>query len=182
MRGRIRADEDMFLYNKSKTEVDVDSLLQATLSPGPFTDEVGTFDAFVLASGVSELSNAPTPEQDGGVPVHVTPSEVAKPSDAGISKEEDTTIHVTVAWMATRHTPVGETKPLVVGDWLSNNGVMAWFHHKLYHNEVTEPRAWAAAMTYIVSSLNIMRKNEGNKGTSHSTVGLAWGGAATNLI
>ena len=50
---------------------------------------------------------------------------------------------------------------------------MAWLHQTLYHNEVGEPRAWTAAVTYIVSRLNIMRKFQGNKGTSHTTVG--WG-------
>ena len=50
-----------------------------------------------------------------------------------------------------------------------------WFHNKkLYHNEVDEPRAWTAAVTYIVSRLNIMRKYKDSKGTSHTTVGLAW--------
>ena len=43
----------------------------------------------------------------------------------------------------------------------------------LYHNEVSEPWAWTMA-TYIVSRLNIMRKYEDSKGTSHTTVGWAW--------
>ena len=68
---------------------------------------------------------------------------------------------------------VHETKPLVEGDWLSDKEVMAWLHHMLYHNEVSKPRAWTAAVTYIVSRVNIMRRYEGNKGTGHTTVGLA---------
>ena len=39
---------DAWLYHKSKTEVDVDSLLQATL-PGPVEDEVDTYSALGLA-------------------------------------------------------------------------------------------------------------------------------------
>ena len=50
---------------------------------------------------------------------------------------------------------------------------MAWLHHKLCHNEVGEPQAWTAAVTNIVPRLNIMRKYEGNKGTGHTTIGLA---------
>ena len=42
IRGRIAADEDAWLYHKWKPEVDVDSLLQATLPPGPVEDEVDT--------------------------------------------------------------------------------------------------------------------------------------------
>ena len=34
MRGRIRVEEDAWLYRKCRTEVDVDSVLQATLPPG----------------------------------------------------------------------------------------------------------------------------------------------------
>ena len=62
MRGRIPADEDAWLYHKWKPEVDVDSLLQATLPPGPIEDEVDTYEALALAGRVSELSNAATPE------------------------------------------------------------------------------------------------------------------------
>ena len=43
-------------YHKSKTEVDVDSLLQATLPLGPVEDEVDTYAALGLACRVSELS------------------------------------------------------------------------------------------------------------------------------
>ena len=60
MRGRITTDEDAWLYHKWKPEVDVDSLLQATLRPGPVEDEVDTYEALALASRVSELSNAAT--------------------------------------------------------------------------------------------------------------------------
>ena len=79
MRGRIPPNEDAWLYRKWKAEVDVDSLLQATLPLGPVEDEVDSYEAFVLASRVSELSNAATPEQDAVVPVLATPSNVAKP-------------------------------------------------------------------------------------------------------
>ena len=174
MRGRIPPDEDAWLYRKWKTEVDVDSLLQATLPPGPVEDEVGSYEALVLAGRVSDLSNAATPEQDAVVPVLATPSNVAKLSDAGISEEEGTAIPVAPAWMATRQAPVDETKTLVVGDWLSDKGILAWLHDKLYYNEVEEPEAWTMAVTYIVSCLKIMRKYEDSKGTNHTTVGLAW--------
>ena len=40
----------------------MDSLLQATLPPGPVEDEVDTYEAFVLAGRVSELSNKATRE------------------------------------------------------------------------------------------------------------------------
>ena len=40
----------------------MDSLLQATLPPGPVEDEVGTCEALVLAGRVSELSKQATPE------------------------------------------------------------------------------------------------------------------------
>ena len=85
MRGCIPLDENAWLYRKWKTEVEVDSLLQATLPPGPIEDEVDSYEALVLASRVSDLSNATTPEQDVVVLVLATPSSVAKPSDAGIS-------------------------------------------------------------------------------------------------
>ena len=62
MRGRLPLDEDVWVYRKWKTEVDVDSLLQTTLPPGPIEDEVDSYEAFVLAGRVSELSNATTPE------------------------------------------------------------------------------------------------------------------------
>ena len=108
--------------------------------------------------------------------VHVlaTPSNVAKPSDAGISEEEDTAIPVTPARMATRHTPVDETKPLVVGDWLSDKDILARLNDKLYHNEIEEPRAWTWAVTYIVSYLKMMRNHKDSKGTNHTIVRLAW--------
>ena len=133
-----------------------------------------SYEALVLAGTVSELSNAATPEQDVVVPVLATPSNVAKPLDAGISEEEDTTIPVALARMATRQTPVDETKLFVVGDWLSDKDILAWLHDKLYHNEFEEPRAWTMAVTYIVSCLKMMRKYEDSKGTNHTTVGLAW--------
>ena len=49
------ADKDAWLYHKSKMEVDVDSLLQASLPPGPVEDEVDTYVALGLAGRVSEL-------------------------------------------------------------------------------------------------------------------------------
>ena len=89
------------MYRKWKMEVDVDSILQATLPPGPVDDEVVSYEALVLGGRVSELSNAATPEQDAMVLVLATPSNVAKPSGAGISEEEDTAILVAAARMAT---------------------------------------------------------------------------------
>ena len=62
MRGRITADEHAWLYRKWKLVFDVDSLLQATLPPGPVEDEVDTYEALALVGRVSELSNAATPE------------------------------------------------------------------------------------------------------------------------
>ena len=56
MRGRIPADEEAWLYHKLKTEVDVDSLLQENLPPGPVEDGVDTYRALELAGRVSELS------------------------------------------------------------------------------------------------------------------------------
>ena len=108
------------------------------------------------------------------VPVLATPSHVAKPLIAGISEEEDTAIRVAPARMATCRTPVDETKPLVVGDWLSDKDIVAWLNNKLYHNEVEEPRAWTMAVTYIASCLKRMRKYEDSKGNNHTTVDLAW--------
>ena len=62
MQGRITTDEDAWLHHKWKPEVGVDSLVQATLPPGPVEDEVDTYEALALASRVSELSNKATPE------------------------------------------------------------------------------------------------------------------------
>ena len=83
------------------------------------------------------------------VPVLATPSNVAKPLIAGISEEKDTAIPVAPGRMATRRTPVDETKPLVVADLLSDKEIVAWLNDKLYHNEFEEPRAWTMAVTYI---------------------------------
>ena len=152
----------------------MDSLLQATLPPGPVEDEVDSYEAFVLVGRVSELSNATTPEQDAVVPILATTSNVAKPLIAGISEEEDTAITVAPARMATRRTPVDETKPLVVGDWLSDKDIVTWLNDKVCHNEVEEPRAWTMAVTHIVSCLKRMRKYDDSKGNNHTTVGLAW--------
>ena len=55
-------DEDAWLYHKWNLEVDVDSLLQAILPPGPVEDEVDTYEALALAGRGSELSNMGTPE------------------------------------------------------------------------------------------------------------------------
>ena len=147
---------------------------QATLPPSPVEDELDSYEAFVLVRRVSELSNAATPEQDVVVLVLATPSNVAKPLIAGISEDEDTAILVAPARMATRRTPVAETKPLVVGDWLSDKDIVAWLNDKLYHNEVEQPRACTMAVTYIASCLKRIRKYEDNKGNNHKTVGLAW--------
>ena len=108
------------------------------------------------------------------MPPVVPPSNVAKPLIAGISEEEDTAIPVAPACMATRRTPVDETKPLVVGDWLSNKDIVAWQNDKLYHNEAEEPRVWTMALTYIASCLKRMRKYEDIKGNNRKTVRLAW--------
>ena len=62
MQGRINADEDAWLYHKWKPEVDVDSLVQATLPPSPIEDEVDTYKALALAGRVNELSNKAAPE------------------------------------------------------------------------------------------------------------------------
>ena len=43
----------------------MDSLLQATLPPGPVEDEADTYEALALAGRVSELSNKATPELSG---------------------------------------------------------------------------------------------------------------------
>ena len=53
---------ELGLYHKWKPEVDVDSLLQATLPPGPVEDEVDTYETLALAGRVSELSNKATLE------------------------------------------------------------------------------------------------------------------------
>ena len=62
MRDRIPADEEVWLYHKLKTEVDVYSPLQETLPPGPVEDGVDTYMALGLAGRVSGLSI----EQKGG--------------------------------------------------------------------------------------------------------------------
>ena len=67
MRGRIPADEEAWLYHKSKTEVDVDSLLQATLPPGPVEDEVDTYVALGLAGRVSFLGGLSIEQKRGHV-------------------------------------------------------------------------------------------------------------------
>ena len=48
-------------------EFDMDSLLQATLPPGPVEDEVDRYEALALAGRVSELSNAATLEHSDSV-------------------------------------------------------------------------------------------------------------------
>ena len=101
----------------------------------------------------------------------VTPSKVAEPLDAGISEVEDSANPVNVVRKVTW--PMDETKPVVVGDWLSDKDIIAWLNHKLYHNEICEPRALTTTVTYIVSRLNIIKKYKGSKGISHTIVGLA---------
>ena len=88
-----------------------------------------------------------------------------------MDEEEDAAIPVSVARKVTRM-PINETKPLVVGDWLSDKDIIAWRNPKLYHNEIGEPQAWTTAVTYIVSRLNIMKKCGGSRGIGHTTVGL----------
>ena len=56
MRGHIPAYEEAWLYHKLKIEVDVDSLLQETLPPGPVEDGVDTYAALGLVGRVTELS------------------------------------------------------------------------------------------------------------------------------
>ena len=56
MRGHIPAYEEGWLYHKLKTEVDVDSLVQETLPPGPVEDGVDTYAVLGLAGRVTELS------------------------------------------------------------------------------------------------------------------------------
>ena len=97
---------------------------------------------------------------------------VADPPDAGISKEEDTAIPIRVARKFARRMPVDETKPLFMGDWLSNKDIIAWLNHKLYLNEIGEPCAWTTTVTYTVSRPNIMKKYEGSEGIKHTIVGL----------
>ena len=53
MQGRITAGEDAWLYHKWKSEVQVDSLVQATLPPGLVEDEVDTCEALALAGRVA---------------------------------------------------------------------------------------------------------------------------------
>ena len=96
--------------------------------PCPPVDEVDTYEALVLASRVSELSNAATLEKDDVVLVLVIPSDVAEPLDAGISEKEDIAIHVAPARMATGQAPVDETRPLIVGNWLSDKDILAGLH------------------------------------------------------
>ena len=107
-----------------------------------------------------------------GTPVPATASNVAKPSDAGISEEEDTAIPMAPARMATRQTPVDETKPLVVGDWLRTRTFLRGFTTSCTTMRSMSHRR-ATAVTYIVSRLKIMRKYEDSTGTNHTTVGLA---------
>ena len=62
LRAHITLFELVELEGKKKPEVDVDSLLQTTLPPGPVEGEVDTCEALVLAGSVSELSNKATLE------------------------------------------------------------------------------------------------------------------------
>ena len=61
MRGRITTDKDAWSsVDKWKPELDVDSLLQATLPRSPVEDEVDTYEALAVAGRVSEFSNLAT--------------------------------------------------------------------------------------------------------------------------
>ena len=117
---------------------------------------------------VVEPSDAATPEQDTVVPV--APSKVAELSDACTPKEDPAVPHI-VAWKVTRSTPIKETEPLVVGDWLSDKDIATWLIDKLYHNEIGEPRAWTRAVIYIVPHLDKMTKYKDSQATRS---GLAW--------
>ena len=99
------------------------------------------------------------------VHVLVTPSNVARLLIAGISEEKDTAVPVAPGRMATRCTPVDETKPCVVGDLLSDKDIVASLNDKLYHNEFEEPRAWTMAMTYICTCGSL----------GNVKLGLSWG-------
>ena len=117
------------------------------------------FDEEDSLSRVAEPSDADTPGQDIAVPV--IHSKVAEPLDASSSEEEDAAIPTSGAQRVTRCTLVDETKPLVVGDWLSNKDIIVWLNHNLYHSKLGVPWAWATTVTYIVSCLNIMKKYKG---------------------
>ena len=89
----------------------------------------------------------------------VTPSKVADALDAGTPKE-DLGVPDAIARKVTPNTAVDETKPLVVGDWLSDKDITAWLTDKLYHNEIGEPQAWTTTVIYIVPRLDKMKKYE----------------------
>ena len=112
----------------------------------------------------------------------VTSSKIAELLDAGISEEQDAAIRVSVAQKVTCRAPFDETKPLALGDWLSDKDIIAWLNHKLYHNEIGEPHAWTTKVTCIVSRLNIMKKYKGREGTSQSIVGLAWSRRRISIV
>ena len=61
----------------------------------------------------------------------------------------------TSAWPAgdgfTCSTPVDETKPLAMGDWLSDKDITAWLTEKLYHNESRKD----SSMKHCTSSMRI---------------------------
>ena len=57
MHGRVPADEDAWRYKKRKMEINVNSLLEATLPLGRVENEVDRYDALVLAGRVSVLLN-----------------------------------------------------------------------------------------------------------------------------
>ena len=95
----------------------------------------------------------------------------AEPSDASTPKE-DRAVPSIAARKVTRSTPVDETKPLLEGDWLSDNDITTWLTDELYPNEIGDPWAWTLAVTYIMAQLKIMRKYKDNQATRG---GLAWG-------
>ena len=80
------------------------------------------------------------------VVVPVTPCKLAQPSYGSISEEEDTAIHMGVTRQVTRHSPDNETKPFVVGDWLSDKAIIVWLHRKLYRKSVSQ---WHGLRQYI---------------------------------
>ena len=110
MRGRIPDDEDVWLYKKWKTEVNVDSLLEATLPPGLIEDEVGTYVALVLVGWVSELSN----EAPSLLDEEASPPRVAEPLDAG-TPEQDIVVTVTPSKVAEPKPKHAWKHPLAIG-------------------------------------------------------------------
>ena len=118
MRGRGPPNEDVWLAKKWETEINANSLLEATLPPNPVEDEGDTYQAIVLASQVSALSNVEPSLFDGNEPL-------SPPLDAG-ALEQDTTMLVTIARKVTRSSHVDDASDKDI---------------HLHRNEVGEPGA-----------------------------------------